>query len=101
MVKVKDYGVPQNRPRVLLVGIRKDMLDMSELVDPKADPDDAVKCGFLPKATREFPDLVDLLSDLIDDEVSEICKVGASKRAHLCQPSTLRHQGQKFRNGFG
>ena len=26
MVFAKDYGVPQNRPRVLLVGIREDIL---------------------------------------------------------------------------
>ncbi|WP_417241399.1 DNA cytosine methyltransferase [Celeribacter sp.] len=76
LVKAKDYGVPQNRPRVLLVGIRKDMLNASGLVDPDAHPDDAVKCGFLPPATRGFPDLVDLLSDLIDDNVNEILQKG-------------------------
>lgn len=76
LVKAKDYGVPQNRPRVLLVGIRKDMLNTSELVNHRADPDDAVKCGFLPKATRGFPDLIDLLGDLIDDNVNEILRSG-------------------------
>ena len=80
LVKAKDYGVPQNRPRVLLVGIRKDMLNVSELVDPEADPDDAVKCGFLPKATRGFPDLVDLLGDLIDDDVNEILQSGSFEK---------------------
>lgn len=44
LVKAKDYGVPQNRPRVLLVGIRKDMLKVSELVVPDADPDDGLCC---------------------------------------------------------
>ena len=25
LVKAKDYGVPQNRPRVLVIGVRKDI----------------------------------------------------------------------------
>ena len=25
LIQCKDYGVPQNRPRVLLIGIRKDI----------------------------------------------------------------------------
>lgn len=75
LVHAKDYGVPQNRPRVLLVGIRKDLTrdpKLKDLVDLSADENDAVKCGFLPQGrTREFPDLCDLLGDLVDVNVTK------------------------------
>lgn len=70
LVFAKDYGVPQNRPRVLLVGVRKDILAATDMLDPKRHPEDAIKCGFLPAASgRSFPDLIDLLSDLEDEDV--------------------------------
>ena len=60
LVHAKDYGVPQNRPRVLIVGLRDDVAN-------KADPSkDAVYGGFLPFPTSDYPDLVDVLSDLED-----------------------------------
>ncbi len=72
LVFAKDYGVPQNRPRVLLVGIRKDIVAASDLLDPAAHGEDAVACGFLPKpGSRQFPDLVDLLGDLVDHSVED------------------------------
>lgn len=77
LVYAKDYGVPQNRPRVLLVGIRKDIISASKTIDPSADTEDAVKCGFLPKGQAgEYPDLIDLLSDLVDPEVEFALKAG-------------------------
>lgn len=72
LVYAKDYGVPQNRPRVLLVGIRKDILDACPSIDPKADAEDAVKCGFLPAGQPgTFPHLSDLLGDLVDPAVAD------------------------------
>ena len=66
LVYAKDYGVPQNRPRILLVGIRND-LDF-ELKD---GADQFIAGGLLP-SPREYsanpPHLEDLLSDLIDPE---------------------------------
>jgi DNA (cytosine-5)-methyltransferase 1 len=62
LVKAKEYGVPQNRPRVLLVGIHERILPSKEL------PKDAVKAGFLPCPTDDYPALVELLGDLIDEE---------------------------------
>ena len=61
LVHAKDYGVPQNRPRILIVGLRKDVF-------PEMDKDgqDAVKAGFLPKPSGGAPDLLDLLGDLVD-----------------------------------
>ncbi|AOG11793.1 DNA cytosine methyltransferase [Agrobacterium sp. RAC06] len=70
LVFAKDYGVPQNRPRVLLVGIRKDILEKCTFLEPGRDANDAIACGFLPAgAPGQFPDLIDLLDDLIDDSV--------------------------------
>ena len=42
LVHAKDYGVPQNRPRVLVIGIRKD------LNIPVIEDDDPLANGFLP-----------------------------------------------------
>jgi DNA (cytosine-5)-methyltransferase 1 len=76
-VRAYDYGVPQNRPRVLLVGIRNDVVGANELLKPDADWDDALKCGFLPSGDpSECPDLEDLLGDLVDPEVDRILRAG-------------------------
>lgn len=80
LVYAKDYGVPQNRPRVLLVGVRKDVLASCDFLTPDADPEDAVKCGFLPAGEKgKYPDLVDLLGDLIDPAVPKILEGGNFK----------------------
>lgn len=80
LVRAGDYGVPQNRPRVLLVGIRDDVLAASAIPDPAADEEDAVKCGFLPEGQpSECPDLVDLLGDLVDPEVEKTLLAGDYK----------------------
>jgi len=60
LVHAKDYGVPQNRPRVLIVGLRKDLFP-----EPTEDGD-AVECGFLPRPVGGYPSIEELLSDLID-----------------------------------
>jgi DNA (cytosine-5)-methyltransferase 1 len=60
LVHAKDYGVPQNRPRVLLIGIRAGIIPDNDL------PDNAIESGFLPTPTFDYPSLCDLLSDLVD-----------------------------------
>ncbi len=61
LVFAQDYGVPQNRPRVLLVGIR------SDLNPTLPSGDDVVADGFLPSPNGvKPPDPVDILSDLVD-----------------------------------
>lgn len=60
LIHAKDYAVPQNRPRVLLVGIRNDLLSDG------MNGDDAVSAGFLPAPIGMYPHLVDVLSDLVD-----------------------------------
>ena len=64
LVHAKDYGVSQNRPRVLLVGIRKN-LGIEPLGFPWATS--AIEAGFLPRKTKNSPpDLIDLMGDLVD-----------------------------------
>lgn len=60
LVFAKSYGVPQNRPRVLMVGIRSDVT-LPELTSPVAG-------GFLPLGQSVAPDLEDLLGDLVDPD---------------------------------
>lgn len=65
LVFAKDYGTPQNRPRVLMVGLRE---DVAPSASPELDADDAIRAGFLPERFGGYPDLIDLLGDLIDPE---------------------------------
>lgn len=60
LVYGKDYGVPQNRPRVLIVGIREDVIDWN------TNSHDAVEAGFLPAPTGMYPHIEDLFSDILD-----------------------------------
>lgn len=71
LVYSRNYGVPQNRPRILLVGIRNDVVDqVGDLLKPSVDEDSALKCNFLPLFGKKIvPDIVDLLSDLEDPAV--------------------------------
>jgi len=69
MVLAKDYGIPQNRPRVLIVGLRDDILKSqishkSSLFDESSIS--ALEEGFLPKSSGKPPDIKELLSDLED-----------------------------------
>lgn len=65
LVQAKDYGVPQNRPRVLVIGVRKDLG-----IDPDPVPD-AIEAGLLPGRTAAPPNLEDVLEDLIDPDYRE------------------------------
>jgi len=71
LVQAKNYGVPQNRPRVLMVGIRKDFfgkLLKKGLLKKSSEESRAVEAGFLPAGTTPAPDLKQLLSDLEDSK---------------------------------
>lgn len=70
LVHAKDYGVPQNRPRVLLVGIRDDIV-LSAGLDVDIDFEDAIKTKFLPKPTGQPPDPEELLGDLVDPTIAQ------------------------------
>ena len=58
LIQCKDYGVPQNRPRVILVGIRNDQ---------KFKPiKNKIASGLIPDKTNDYPNPFELLADLID-----------------------------------
>jgi DNA (cytosine-5)-methyltransferase 1 len=63
LVFAKNYGVVQNRPRVLLVGVRDDisLQAWDEIASPVAN-------GFLPHSKGGAPDLIDVLGDLVDPD---------------------------------
>lgn len=74
LIHAKNYGVPQNRPRVLIIGYRDDVwenfeqpsLQLNEDVSPYAHGGSAVAKGFLPGRSGTPPSLNDLLGDLVD-----------------------------------
>lgn len=77
LLHAKDYGVPQNRPRVILVGIRNDILARTQQAffkDAKTDEGDAVSEGYLPPPSGNPPTLEELLSDL-EDATYPNCRV--------------------------
>ena len=77
LVLAKDYGVPQNRPRVLIVGIRNDVAEkLHGALHPQAHLEDAVLCGFLPPYGEKAPDLEDALGDLEDKQISQRLREG-------------------------
>jgi DNA (cytosine-5)-methyltransferase 1 len=63
LVFAKEFGVPQNRPRILMVGLRED-------IDFEFTSDDTSR-GLLPHGFGDAPDLKDLFSDLIDPKWRE------------------------------
>lgn len=79
LVRACDYGVPQNRPRVLLVGIRDDVKRRASKILTSE-----VAGGFLPSPTGGAPDLEELLADLIDP----LYEPGATTSAYPCPATT-------------
>lgn len=70
LVHAKNYGVPQNRPRVLIVGLRNDLVSrIGNQVSLFAHTEDAVACGFLPHHGELAPDLEEIFADLEDGQV--------------------------------
>jgi DNA (cytosine-5)-methyltransferase 1 len=97
LVYAKDYGVPQNRPRVLMVGIRDDVLrdafQMTLFEDKPFDEPSAVQDGFLPRPNGDSPPSIpDLLSDLEDPEYLRQEKLLATKK----YPSAARTPIQRW-----
>jgi DNA (cytosine-5)-methyltransferase 1 len=62
LVQAKAYGVPQNRPRVLIAGIRRDVAEFGQ------SGLNALDVGAIPRGSARAPDLEDALGDLIDTE---------------------------------
>ena len=76
LVHAKDYGVAQNRPRVLLVGIRDDIVNSVHI------PLTSFANGFLPTPTNDYPTLSELLGDLVDDDF----QYGGTNTTYVCDP---------------
>jgi DNA (cytosine-5)-methyltransferase 1 len=68
VVHASEYGVPQNRPRVLIVGIRHEYATELALKG-----DRAIQIGLLPQPIpNSYPSLQDVLGDLVDEEWSPV-----------------------------
>ena len=63
LIHAYEYGVPQNRPRVIMVGIH----DRVGYTIPTKD-DSAKKAGLLPVGSNAYPDIKDLIGDLVDPD---------------------------------
>lgn len=85
LVRSSDYGVPQNRPRVLLVGIREDVANAaSSILNLDPEIEDAVEAKFLPMpSSKKCPDLEVLLGDLVDHDVEEFFETAQYPKGKL------------------
>ena len=59
LVRASDFGVPQNRPRVIIVGIRDD-IRAPDRMSSRGN-------GLIADPTRTAPDLIDVLGDIVDE----------------------------------
>ncbi len=78
LIFVKDYGVPQNRPRVFIVGVRGDIVEKSHFLKKKYTlSSSAIEAGFFPASQVEPPpDLIDVLGDLVDEKIMKNLTTG-------------------------
>ncbi len=90
LVQAKQYGVPQNRPRILMVGIRRDL---------RFTPRDGHPAkGLLPDPHGVAPDPEDYLGDLVDPAYPAISESTSYPRAAVgdwqerlrCEPRSGR-----------
>ena len=104
LVYAKDYGVPQNRPRLLIVGVRDDIMAL-----PVAKKDEkgntlmsAVQDSLLPVGHGNPPDLIDVFGDLIDPNyLGEKCTNFYPSTAHSPFQKEMRtnYEGKISRKG--
>ena len=86
LIHAKSYGVPQNRPRVIMVGLRDDMAfdgDGTKTAD-----------GMLPEPADQCPHPKELLDDLVDPDY----RSKKSTDCYLNDPKTAIQR--KLRNGL-
>jgi DNA (cytosine-5)-methyltransferase 1 len=79
LLYAKDYGVPQNRPRVILVGVKKNIFK------PLTKNSDAVEAGFLPPIEGGYPHLEEIFSDIMDKNF----KYGGETTHYPSDPKTF------------
>ena len=89
LLQAKHYGVPQNRPRIILVGLRK---DIKFNFDSKLIAD-----GLLPEKDKSYPSPKDLLSDLIDNNYLDELKTSyyPSEAKNLTQKNLRAKKNSK------
>lgn len=101
LVHSKNYGVPQNRPRVLLVGLRKDIYKEAVRRGAlKESPEEtrAVEAGFIPRGSGKAPSMPELLSDLEDEKFRKKFE----NPVYLKEPeTTIQRALRKRRDGGG
>ncbi len=96
LLHAKDYGVPQNRPRVIIIGYRNDIFYSENSTH------DAVEAGFLPAPTTKAPDLIDVLGDLIDENFEyggETLKYPQAARSQFQKMIRTNLDGKIFKKG--
>jgi DNA (cytosine-5)-methyltransferase 1 len=78
LLYAKDYGIPQNRPRVFIVGVRNDLGFKKDIFKPAS--------GLLPTITNKhsYPHPTDLLGDLLDPKY----KTNFKTEKYLRNPKT-------------
>ena len=87
LLQSKDYGVPQNRPRVLIIGIRKD-------VNSKLKKED-----FFPRKDQSYPHLGELLNDLLDknyDKKFSTAKYLSNPKTNIQKKLRTKKNGKSF-----
>jgi DNA (cytosine-5)-methyltransferase 1 len=97
LVYAKDYGVPQNRPRILIIGVRNDISKSLR------DEDDAILSGHFPFPTSDYPNIEDIFSDLIDKNF----EYGGNTKTYKVEPKnewqkiirTNPHTNETFNKG--
>ncbi len=87
LVLASQYGVPQKRPRVMIVGFRDDVIAGMKRKPgvgsrPTMERGTAVEDGFLPPPCGTAPNLEDLLSDIEDPDFRNILRTNA----YPCDP---------------
>lgn len=77
LIYAKDYGVPQNRPRIIMIGLRKDF---------KYENDNSLPGnGLIPNPTNDYPNISELFGDIIDKNYLE----NLETRAYPSNPTKL------------
>lgn len=71
VVQAKWYGVPQNRPRVLLVGVQE-RLGLADRENRQSDVENNPRGLIPPPSGVRAPDLIDVLSDLDDPNFAQL-----------------------------
>ncbi len=102
LIYAKNYGVPQNRPRVLVVGVQEQYCD-SSLDDFETGLDSpwgfatGIQDGFLPSGGQRPPDLVEALGDLLDKDYLK--KEATIRYPHPAKGKFAREMRRDRKNG--